>query len=226
MERQVNQSGSNNIPDGISFRTYQDTDMARIVGFAVQSWHMKSDTVSDRAEAAVMNEYVGLALPVSNWREVACRDGVVIGAAFGMISRAFRQKSFLSAARTELALPRRLLIDERYRIPRRYRAILSYILTELKLALNIAGYDAVLTLLLVDEGHRGRGIGRALTDRFVRAAKETGGRRAMVYTDDVASNWRFYENYGFRKVSVFRDNWSGYYNGTKTKGIIYDLQLK
>lgn len=222
----MNKPNMRDSPEGVVFRPYEDGDMDRIVGFAVQSWHLKSDTILRGTEEAVMNQYVGLALPVSNWRIVASLDGVVVGAAFGMMSRAYRKESFFSATRSELALPIKLLVDERCKIPRRCRAVLSYVLTELKLALNISGYDAVLTLLLVDESYRGRGIGRALTDRFVEFAKETGGSLAMVYTDDVASNWRFYKEYGFRKANVFRDNWSSFYNGTRTNGIIFDLKLK
>lgn len=51
------------------------------------------------------------------------------------------------------------------------------------------------------EGYRG-GIGTALMDEFARRAKAAGARRIELGTDSELA-WRFYEKYGFRRVSEF-----------------------
>jgi len=78
----------------------------------------------------------------------------------------------------------------------------------------------------VDSRHRGKGIGSALLERFLSAAKEMGSTRVTVYTDDLMSDWRFYERRGFKRITTFYDNITSCYSGTPSLGIIYAMDLE
>lgn len=59
------------------------------------------------------------------------------------------------------------------------------------------GPDALLRSLVVAPGHRGRGLGRALTERLVEAARGRGVRHLFLMTETAAP---FFAARGFRRV--------------------------
>jgi len=174
----------------------------------------------------ILEPYVEIAAAWSNWTNIACLDsGEMIGVIFGD-----------TRAKDSIGAGRRLIVSEfracakivlgRYGKVRRLPTLLwNFMMTEMKLLVNRPEADAEIMLLLVDSKQRGKGIGRTLVDRFVNNAMDSGSKRVSVYADDIASNWHFYESYGFKRAGSFFDNWSTYYNGDRSMGIRFILDL-
>ncbi|NJD27080.1 MAG: GNAT family N-acetyltransferase [Chloroflexi bacterium] len=69
--------------------------------------------------------------------------------------------------------------------------------------LEAAGGEAEITILAVEEGARGRGIGRALLDTAVEALRAAGVRRAwLVTTNDNLTALRLYQRAGWRLAAL------------------------
>jgi ribosomal protein S18 acetylase RimI-like enzyme len=101
-----------------------------------------------------------------------------------------------------------------------------FFVTEFKVLVNMPRSDAEVNLIIVDSKHQGKGLGKKLMDRFMKAARDSGCRLVTLYTDDQASNWRFYEAIGFRKVATFHDGLTSYFVERDAKGIVYVLDVK
>lgn len=173
-----------------------------------------------------MEPYVEIAVAWSTWTDVACLgSGEAIGLLFGEI----RSKRSAGAARriitSEARANAKMILGRYGKIKRLPSVLWNFMITEAKLIVNRPEADAEVMLFLVESGQRRKGIGRMLMDRFVEKAKRADSKRISVYADDLASNWRFYENYGFRRAGEFHDNWSSYYNMERAIGIRFVLDL-
>ena len=62
--------------------------------------------------------------------------------------------------------------------------------------------------------------------RFIDYARKKGARRVSVYTTDPGSDWGFYESYGFRKHSSFRDGFMSFARKEEVKAKIYILDIQ
>ena len=70
-------------------------------------------------------------------------------------------------------------------------------------AIEFAGTYARLTVLVVDEQWRGRGIGKMLMERIERWAREQGGTLIILTSGNQrADAHRFYETLGYTKTGV------------------------
>ncbi len=66
---------------------------------------------------------------------------------------------------------------------------------------RVGGSDCALERLYVPKPHRGRGIGRALTEEVIRLARQAGRRRMEIWSDKrFAEAHRLYESLGARLV--------------------------
>ena len=187
---------------------------------------MKEHIAQELDKTRIMEPYVEIAAAWSNWTDIACLDsGEMIGVIFGDT----RAKDSRGAGRRLMASEIRAcakIVLGRYGEVKRLPTLLwNFMMTEMKLLINRPETDAEIMLLLVDSRQRGKGIGRTLVDRFVNNALEAGSKRMSVYADDLASNWHFYESYGFKRAGLFFDNWSTYYNGERSMGIRFILDL-
>lgn len=198
---------------------------------AAQAWPVWEYLTSEAEKWRFMGPYIDIASEWSNRREVACDgSGKVIGLLFGEVrgrDRRGRKGKGVGwkIMSSEVRVHARFILGRYGRIENLPGVLRNFMTTELKLIINRPEADAEVNLFLVDSEHRGRGIGRMLMDRFVDAARRAGATRVSVYADDHASNWAFYEKYGFKRVGVFYDNWSSYYNRTPSHGIRLSLDL-
>jgi len=181
--------------------------------------------VSKKQEASGMRGYMTYSVGVANWTDMACTSEGVVGFLFGRIDNysgaPLPKRSLLGELPTFI---RSFFIENRM-TPRSISFTWSLLLTELKVKLRIPKSDASIEMFIVSSKHRGKGVGSELMDRFLRAAKESGASLVTVYTDNMMSNWQFYEKRGFKKVGTFHDNITSHYSGLDSKGIIFALQL-
>lgn len=86
------------------------------------------------------------------------------------------------------------------------------------------GRAAEVGVLTSEDGWRG-GVGRALMDAFVEAARARGFRRVDLVTD-TELNWAFYERYGFRRVAEWPQRSYDYtLPGREVTGYTYSLDI-
>lgn len=82
-------------------------------------------------------------------------------------------------------------------------------------------------LFTLRKEHRGKGVGRMMMDEYIRRVKAGGGNRIVLATDTTAG-WRFYDNYGFKRIvsAPLHDCFSVALPGEEVTGYIYSLNLK
>lgn len=211
-------------PTAVSFRKYRDGDIPHCARLARDAWPAGPAMASKEIEAAGMVGYMQYSLDSSNWAEIAISGEEVVGFLFGRIDGCGEapEKSHLG----ELPSLLRSIIRHDRKSPRLLRFAWGVAMTDLKLRLNTPPSDASVEMFIVDSRHKGKGIGSALLERFLSAARDTGSTRVTVYTDDLMSDWRFYERRGFKKVTTFYDNITSYYSGTRSLGIVYAMDLE
>ena len=110
------------------------------------------------------------------------------------------------------------------KIAEKYTLLKKFLATELNIDLYTPRVDGVIELFVVDAAYRGKGIGKALVDRFLSAAKSKGAHTVSVYTD-LLSNWHFYEVYGFQRMCAFHDELNSYIEQTDVEGYIYLVDI-
>jgi len=180
---------------------------------------------SKETELAGMEGYMEYSLEASNWTVIAYTPKEVIGFLFGRIDKSLDKGVPKRSVLGEVPSFLRSIIDYEHRNPRLLAFVLSLALTEFKLKLNTPRSDAAIEMFIVDSRFRGMGIGSQLLDRFMTAAKDAGSSLVTVYTDDLMSDWQFYERRGFRVVATFRDNITSHYSGSKARGIVFAKDL-
>lgn len=203
----------------IHYRPYVPSDLDRCAALAADAWPIASAISEDTH--SLMKAYVKCSLLFSDYTEVCCTSGQVVGLFFGLAHKklpGFKERLELNKLFWEFAVGR-------YGPPKgRFRFLVSFILTLLKVELLCLRFDSEVELFVVDADYRGRGIGRSLVDHFVEHLREANKRTLYLYTNMV-SNWRFYERYGFVKYKEFYDNNLSLLRGTKTHGYIYCYRL-
>jgi len=108
--------------------------------------------------------------------------------------------------------------------PQDLRFLWNFLLTDGKVAKNQPRADAEIQTVIVHSSHRGEGIGKALLDRFISAARQEAQIRTVrTYTTPALTNWRFYERYGFKRMGTFYDNFSSSYVASKDANAIFYL---
>ena len=173
-----------------------------------------------------MEGYVESSLMWSNWSEVACIDDSVVGFLFGRIDKTMRDKSHARSVYLETKMLSRWILRNPIELFRSFGLMWNVWITELKLAGHKPPSDAEIELLIVDSKHRGKGIGRSLVGRFLAAAREAGAGVVTVYTEDLQSDYQFYERYGFTKVATFHDDVTSYFANKDSTAIVFALDLK
>jgi len=210
----------------ISFRKYQPGDITACAHLAKDAWPGGPAVGSKELELMGMQGYMEYSLSASNWADIAYSPEGVIGFLFGRIDKYSGGPVPKKAPLGEVPTLFRSFLEYERRSPRILAFIWSIFVTELKQRLNTPKSDASVEMFIVDSRYRGRGIGNELMDRFLKAAKDAGSSLVTVYTEDLMSNWRFYENRGFRRVATFRDNITSHYSGSEARGIIFALDLR
>jgi ribosomal protein S18 acetylase RimI-like enzyme len=213
-------------PEDLAFRKYAQSDLGRCAELAEQAWPVRFGPVSETRDSHPFEPWIESTNLSSTWAEVALVDGEIVGFLFGSVDRMKPKGAALKQVADQFWMFRRMLSGgfRRFKMP--LRLALKFFFTEFRLEVNRPDADADITLLVVDTRFRGKDIGKKLVDRFVGVAKEAGAHAVLVYTDDKTSNWKFYEIYGFRKVTTFPDGVSTYFAGERANAIYYLLNLK
>ncbi len=208
------------------FRKFEPKDLEQCSKLAAQAWPVPEHITTAEDGWRFFEPYVRIGYDWSNWTCVACGpSGEVIGLIFGEIRGIEGSRNISKMVRSELRACTGIALGRYGKVRDMTRLIWNFIMTEMKLIVGRPDADAEIMLLILDEQQRGKGIGRELVDRFAKVAKAADAKRMSVYTDDQASNWRFYERYGFTKASVFYDNWSSYFEGHHSMGIRFEKYL-
>lgn len=210
----------------VSFRRFEQGDVPACARLARDAWPARTSMGLKDQELLGMESYVQYSLESSNWTEVACTSEGIVGFLFGRIDGLPVEEAPKGPPLGEIpSVIGRFLTANRVTLGT-LRLLWSLVLTELKLSLVTPRSGASIEMLIVDSRHRGKGVGSVLMDRFLKAAKDAGASLVTVYTDDLMSNWRFYENRGFRRVATFRDNITSYYSGMDARGIVFVLGIE
>jgi GNAT superfamily N-acetyltransferase len=211
-------------PEEPLFRQFRADDMDACSRLAWDAWVADSDKGDEFANPLVMEGYVRTFLVRSNWTEVAHDSQGVTGLLFGRIGP-LRDKAGSRSLASKLGMVPQFLfgIHGQHVSP---IVLWHFFTTELKVLVNVPRSDAEVNLIIVDSKHQGKGLGRKLMERFVGAARDARCRLVTLYTDDQASNWRFYEVIGFRKVATFHDGLTSYFVERDANGIVYVLDVK
>jgi len=209
-----------------SVREYESGDLTACARIASEAWPAGPRAGASWKENSGMENYIEYSLSVSNWSEVALTAEGVVGFLFGRIDnyegRARPKKYVLG----ELPSAIKWFLSRENKARWHIAFAWDIVLTELKLALNTPDSDASIEMFIVDSRMRGKGVGGLLLDRFLKAARESGSSLVTVYTDDLMSNWQYYERRGFRRVATFYDNITSHYSGSDARGIIFSLSLE
>jgi ribosomal protein S18 acetylase RimI-like enzyme len=209
----------------ISFRRLEQGDISACARLAEDAWPPGQGIVSKEMEASGMRGYIEYSLSRANWCDVACTSEGVVGLLFGRIDDYPGTSRLKKSLFGELpSLIRTFLLKDRV-TPRSLGFLWSLALTEFKLRIMMPKSDASMEMFIVHSRHQGKGIGSQLISRFLRTARDVGSSVVTVYTDDMMSNWQFYERRGFKKVRTFHDNITSHYSGMYSRGIIFILNI-
>lgn len=214
-------TGSRN-SQGLIYRPYQPEDLARCAELAKKAWPVIGKIADEENALPFMEAYVAHNLALSDYAEV-CGDGDrVIGFLLGHTNK---ERHTPERRKKNNRLFRDVLRGKYGRVKKQRRLLLSLVISAVKVALLCARFDGEVLLFVVDEDHRGQGIGRTLLGRFLDYASKE--ELSTVYlSTDTESNWRFYEKYGFIKYRDFHDNGLSVMAGRRMKSFIYYYPLR
>lgn len=208
--------------DNLSFRPFQKDDIPECAQFAADAWPVASAMVPEQDVVKLMHAYVELCRLPSNRLEAACISGQIAGILFGRFNAEYTMAHELRALFSYLSLGMRAIAGKYGKLSKPLIVLRKSIATSAQVRKHMPKSDAVVEWFVVDAKHRGKGIGRALMDRFVNAAQGKGAQTIALHTDQL-STWQFYERYGFTRLSTFTEIFSSYLKSKDVKGFVYTL---
>jgi GNAT superfamily N-acetyltransferase len=211
--------------DKLSFRPFHPDDLSACAKFAADAWPVVSALVPGQDSVKLMHGYIELARLPSTRLEVACISDKAVGLLFGRVDSDCTPATELKTLLASLRMGCRALLGRYGRIKKPLVLLRKGIATSALVKKHLPETDAVVKLFVVDSEHRGKGIGRALMDRFVAAAKSKGSRTIALHTDQLSS-WWFYEKYGFKRWGTFTEIVSSYLKGKDMEGYTYVMELE
>ncbi len=191
---------------------------------AWDAWAADADMRDEFANPRVMEGYVRTFMVRSNWTEIAYDSSGVIGLLFGRVGRVKSSENPGPLASELGMIPQLIFGVDGQRISP--VVIWHFFSTEFKVLVNVPRSDAEVNLIIVESRYQGKGLGKKLMERFIGAARDAGCKSLTLYTDDAASNWRFYEILGFKKVATFHDGLTSFFVERKANGLVYVLDIK
>lgn len=157
--------------------------------------------------------------------EVASIRGNIVGLFFGRVDSDYKMIAQLKAFFSFCVMCIRMICGRCGRVSAPFTLLRKLNSNESNIKRNTPKSDGEVVLIVVDSEYRGRGIGRALMDRFLASAKERNAGVITVQSDE-ESSWGFYEKYGFRKCSTFHNDLASYIRNGDVKSFIYTIDNK
>lgn len=209
----------------VEFRNYSPEDLPACVELAREAWPLRPGLALNARAGEMIGTWIGSVVDGASWAEIAVDEHGIIGMLFAEVKGQPARKERTGTYGLELGTYFKGFAGDYGNAIMTIRFMMSFMMTELKLLINRPGTDSEITMLIVQEGHRGKGLGKQLVDRFILGAKKQGARSVSLYTDDQTSNWKFYEILGFKQVAKFYDNGSSRYAGKHANAIIYRMDF-
>ena len=209
----------------LSFRPYRPTDLDKCAQIAADAWPFASSLVPEGDFPRLMRGYIELACLPSTRLEVACISDEVVGLLFAWIGSEMTLADRLRTPLTGVAMGIRAVLGQYGRIKHPIALLRDGIAAGSRVKDHRPRTEAIVELLAVSASHRRQGIGRALMDRFVNAARGRGVRRIALHSDEMSS-WRFYEAYGFERWATFREIISSRLTREEKKGFVYVIEIE
>lgn len=204
--------------ESLSFREYRLDDLQKCVEITANTW----PELTRGMPLISVEWYQGSA----TWKEVACVSEELVGVLFGRIDSDLPVLGRLRITLTHVTMYLKLLFGLYGRVPHRLTVIRRAMSDDRRIAANTPEVDGEIAFFAVDAAYRRKGIGKALMSRFIDHAKKKGARRVSVYTTDPGSDWGFYERYGFRKHSSFRDGFMSFARNEDVTALIFVLDVE
>ena len=211
--------------DNLSFRPFHPKDLPACARFAADAWPVVSALVPGQDVVKLMHGYVELGRIPSTWMEVACISEKAVGLLFGRLEADCTLMTKLGTLFSGLRLGCKAILGQYGKIKKPLTLLRQGIATSARVKKHMPESDAIVELFVVDSEHRGKGIGRALMDRFVTTARSKGARMIALHTDQLSS-WWFYEKYGFKRWGTFTEVVSSYLKGKTMEGYTYVMELE
>jgi len=201
-----------------SFREYRPSDRPRCVEITASAW---PELIRSRLGLTTVEWYEGSA----TWKEIAYISDTAVGLLFGKIDSDLTALGRLRMFLTHVMVYLKLLFGLYGKVPHRLTFIKNGMSDDRNIRANSPQVDGEIAFFVIDAAYRCRGIGKQLMGRFIDDAKKKGAKRISVFTTDPGSSWGFYEKYGFRKYSSFRESFLSFARKEEVTAIIYVLDV-
>lgn len=208
----------------VQFRNFHKKDIENLAKLAVDAWPIVSSLVPVQDIPKLMKAYVQINRIGSTWLEVAMIDDKIVGFLFGRLNKDYTALDRIKSIIPSLWILLKIRLGKYGKLAEPMTFLKQLMATEQKVQFHTPQADGEVMLFVVDSSHRGKGIGRALLNRFLKRARFLNSRLISVYTDPL-SNWRFYEKYGFERYGTFIDDLNTYIKKTETEGFIYIIAV-
>jgi len=223
-EKRISDSGQVVPNDEIQFRDFRLSDIKTCARISADAWP-ETASVSGGDTVRTMTLYVEFYYYSATWLDVACVDGRVVGLLFGRIDR---DGGMFGKIRSRLGHSKvylKLITGRYWKASDRFKLMKSAMSDDRNITKNSPDADGEVMLFVVDGKFQGRGIGRALMDRFLQRARKVNSKRITVSTNDIGCNWGFYDKYGFKLQGSFRDSFTSFVRKEEIKNLIFSIDL-
>jgi len=211
--------------DKVQFRKFNKKDTSRCSELTVDAWSFVSALVPKEDMVKFMHLYVELNRIYSTWMEVACISDNIVGLFFGRVDSDYKMIAQFKAFFSFCMICIRMVCGRCGRVSAPFTLLRKLISDESNIKRNTPKSDGEVVFIVVDSEYRGRGIGRALMDRFLASAKK-GNASVITTQSDEESSWGFYEKYGFQKCSTFHNDLASYIRNGDVKSFIYTIDVQ
>lgn len=211
--------------DELSFRDFRRSDIKTCARISADAWPETANVTGSGDTVRTMTLYVEFYYYSATWLDVACVDGQVVGLLFGRIDREQGMRGKVRSRLGHVRVYLKLLTGRYWKGADRFKLMRSAMSDDKNIVENSPDADGEVMLFVVDGRFQGRGIGKALMDRFLQQARKTDSKRITVSTNDIGCNWGFYDKYGFKLQSSFRDSFTSFVRKQEIKNLIFSIDL-